>query len=137
MVDPDDDYPVFCVRAAAGAAADRTAGLADSLGVVIGGSGNGEAISANKVSGARAALAWSEETAELARLHNDANVLSVGGRMHTVDEMTRFVEIFLATPFSDAERHARRLDLLAEYERTRVLPPLPASAVGRGPAGDA
>src|SRR3954467_1924188 len=81
--DSQDDYPVFCLRAAEAVVADP-----GSLGVVIGGSGNGEQIAANKVRGGRAALGWSGETATLARQHNDANVLSVGGRMHTVDEMT-------------------------------------------------
>ena len=90
-----DDYPVFCLRAAEAVALDRTQGL-DSLGVVIGGSGNGEQIAANKVPGIRCALAWSEETASLAREHNDAQVVSVGGRMHSIDDMTRFVEVFLA-----------------------------------------
>src|SRR3712207_1210119 len=127
-----DDYPVFCVRAAAGVAADRDQGL-DSLGVVIGGSGNGEQIAANKVRGIRCALAWSEETASLAREHNDAQVVSVGGRMHSIDEMTRFVEVFLATPFSDDERHVRRIALMAGYERTGDLPPLPPPAQ-QGPA---
>jgi ribose 5-phosphate isomerase B len=121
--DAADDYPVFCLRAAEAVVADP-----GSLGVVIGGSGNGEQIAANKVEGVRAALAWNDETAVLARQHNDANVVSVGGRMHTVEEMTRFVEIFLGTPFSEEERHARRIAMMAEYERTGDLPPLPASA---------
>jgi ribose 5-phosphate isomerase B len=129
--DPEDDYPVFCLRAAEGVARDREDGL-DSLGVVIGGSGNGEQIAANKVRGVRAALAWSEETAVLAREHNDANVVSVGGRMHSVEAMTRFVEVFLATPFSGAERHRRRIEMLSEYEPSATLPPLPASALPRG-----
>lgn len=118
-----DDYPVFCLRAAAAVVAEP-----GSLGVVIGGSGNGEQIAANKVAGCRAALAWSEETAVLARQHNDANVISVGGRMHTLEEMTRFVELFLATPFTGEERHARRIAMLADYEHTGELPPLPPSA---------
>ena len=99
-----------------------------SLGVVIGGSGNGEQIAANKVKGVRAALVWNEETAVLARQHNDANVISVGGRMHTIDEMTHFVDLFLATAFTGEERHARRIAMLADYERTGDLPPLPDSA---------
>jgi ribose 5-phosphate isomerase B len=123
-----DDYPVFCLRAAEAVVADQ-----GSLGVVIGGSGNGEQIAANKVKGVRAALAWSDQTASLAREHNDANVLSVGGRMHTVEEMTRFIRIFLTTPFSGEERHARRIAMLAAYEETGELPPLPASALGHGP----
>ncbi|MCW2843750.1 MAG: ribose 5-phosphate isomerase [Nocardioides sp.] len=133
VYDAVDDYPVFCLRAAEGVAADQAQGL-DSLGVVIGGSGNGEQIAANKVIGVRSALAWSEETAVLAREHNDANVVSVGGRLHSLEDMTRFVEIFLATPFSGEERHSRRIAQLSSYETTRVLPPLPDSAQS-GPAG--
>jgi ribose 5-phosphate isomerase B len=123
VYDALDDYPVFCLRAAEAVAADP-----GSLGVVIGGSGNGEQMAANKVAGIRCALVWSEETAVLARQHNDAQVIAVGGRMHTVEEMTRFVEVFLATPFSEDERHARRIGMLVEYERTGDLPPLPPSA---------
>lgn len=122
-----DDYPVFCLRAAEGVAKERAEGL-DSLGVVIGGSGNGEQMAANKVLGIRSALVWSDETAKLARDHNDANVIAVGGRMHSLEDMTRFVEIFLAEPFSNDERHVRRIGLMSDYEQTRELPPLPASA---------
>jgi ribose 5-phosphate isomerase B len=129
VYDAQDDYPVFCLRAAEAVAAEE-----GSLGVVIGGSGNGEQIAANKVDGVRAALVWNEETAVLAREHNDANVISVGGRMHALDDMTRFVEVFLATPFTGEERHARRIGMLAAYERTGELPPLPESAQGRGQA---
>ena len=100
--------------------------------MVIGGSGNGEQIAANKVPGVRSALAWSDETARLAREHNDANVVSVGGRMHTVEEMTRFVGIFLDTPFSGAGRHVRRIAMLTSYESTGELPSLPESARGHG-----
>ena len=116
VYDALDDYPVFCLRAAEGVAADREDGL-DSLGVVIGGSGNGEQIAANKVLGIRSALVWSEETAVLAREHTDANVVAVGGRMHTLDEMTRFVEVFLTSPFPGDDRHVRRIDQLAAYEQ--------------------
>jgi ribose 5-phosphate isomerase B len=136
VYDAEDDYPVFCLRAAEGVAADQQDGV-EALGVVIGGSGNGEQIAANKVKGVRSALAWSDETAELGRKHNDANVVSVGGRMHTVEEMTRFVEIFLGTPFSGEPRHARRIEMLAGYEKTGNLPPLPDSALGRGTRDDA
>lgn len=128
VYDALDDYPVFCLRAAAAVVADP-----GSLGVVIGGSGNGEQIAANKVPGVRAALAWSEETASLARQHNDANVISVGGRMHTVDAMTRFIEVFLGTAFTGEERHVRRIGMLADYEATGELPQLPESAAGLGP----
>jgi len=109
--DPDDDYPPYCLDTAAAVVADP-----GSLGVVIGGSGNGEQIAANNVKGVRAALAWSPETARLARLHNDANVISLGARMHTLDEATGFVEVFIATAFSGEARHARRIALLTAYE---------------------
>jgi ribose 5-phosphate isomerase B len=128
VYDPVDDYPVFCLRAAEGVVGDP-----GSLGVVIGGSGNGEQIAANKVEGVRAALVWSAETAVLAREHNDANVISVGGRMHTVEEMTHFVDVFLRTPFSEEERHARRIAMVSAYDATGELPALPESAQGRGP----
>ena len=127
-----DDYPVYCLRAA-----EAVVGDPGSLGIVIGGSGNGEQIAANKVKGVRAALVWSEETAVLARQHNDANVISVGGRMHTLDEMTRFVELFLDTEFTGEERHARRITMLADYEQSGDLPPLPASAEGVSEEGRA
>ncbi len=132
VYDALDDYPVFCLRAAEAVARDRAQGM-DSLGVVIGGSGNGEQMAANKVHGIRCALAWSEETAKLARDHNNAQVVSVGGRMHSLEDMTRFVEIFLGEPFSDDERHVRRIGQIAHYEQTGELPPLPESAVGLGP----
>ena len=134
VYDALDDYPCFCLRAAEGVAADRGAGR-ESFGVVIGGSGNGEQMSANKVDGIRCALVWSEETARLAREHNDANVVSVGGRMHTLEDMTRFVEVFLTTEYTGEERHDRRIAMLADYERTGNLPDLPASALGLGPQG--
>ncbi len=127
VYDALDDYPVFCLRAA-----EAVAGEDGSLAVVIGGSGNGEQIAANKVKGVRAALVWSEETAVLAREHNDANVISVGGRMHTVEDMTRFVEVFLETAFTGEERHVRRIGMLGDYEKTGNLPALPESALGRG-----
>jgi ribose 5-phosphate isomerase B len=136
VYDADDDYPVFCLRAAEAVAADWQDGE-QSLGVVIGGSGNGEAIAANKVKGVRCALVWSEETATLAREHNDANVVSVGGRMHTVEDMTRFVEVFLGTAYSGERRHTRRIDMLTDYEKTGNLPPLPESALGHRPGASA
>ena len=136
VYDALDDYPVFCLRCAEGVVADQQDGV-EALGVVIGGSGNCEQIAANKVHGVRSALAWSEETARLAREHNDANVLSVGGRMHPVEDMTRFVEVFLATAYSHDERHTRRIEMLADYEKTGNLPPLPASATGHAAEGDA
>ncbi|MFC7535066.1 ribose-5-phosphate isomerase [Actinoplanes sp. GCM10030250] len=121
--DPEDDYPAFCFHTGAKVVADP-----GSLGIVIGGSGNGEQIAANKVPGVRSALAWKTEIAELARQHNDSNVIAIGARQHTLDEATAFVEAFIATPFSGNERHARRIDQLAEYEVARELPELPESA---------
>jgi ribose 5-phosphate isomerase B len=111
VYDPEDDYPPFCLDAA-----QRTVADPGSLGVVIGGSGNGEQIAANKVHGVRCALAWSTETAQLGREHNDANLMSVGARMHTAEEAAGFVETFLATPFSEGARHIRRIGLLTAYE---------------------
>ncbi len=112
--DAEDDYPAFCIAAGEAVAAEP-----GSLGVVIGGSGNGEQIAANKVDGVRAALAWSVETARLGRQHNDANVIAIGERQHSIEEATTFVEAFLAEPFSGAERHQRRIDQLAAYESAR------------------
>ncbi|MEV5694426.1 ribose-5-phosphate isomerase [Micromonospora globbae] len=120
VFDPDDDYPAFCLHTG-----DRVVADAGSLGVVIGGSGNGEQIAANKIAGVRAALAWSVETAQLAREHNDANIVAVGARQHTLDEATAIVEAFLTTPFSGNDRHARRIGQVAAYEASRQLPPLP------------
>lgn len=114
-LDPLDDYPSFCISAGEAVVAEP-----GSLGIVIGGSGNGEQIAANKVTGVRAVLAWSLETARLGRQHNDANVIAVGGRMHTVEEATSFVEAFVAEPFSGDARHQRRIDQLAEYEAKRA-----------------
>ncbi len=113
----DDDYPAYCI-----ATGLRVVGDPGSLGVVIGGSGNGEQIAANKVVGVRAALAWNPETARLAREHNDANIVAIGARQHPLDEATALVETFLATPFSGDKRHARRIEQVAGYEKTRVVP---------------
>lgn len=115
--DAEDDYPPYCLRTGEAVVADP-----GSLAVVIGGSGNGEQIAANKVKGVRSALAWSLQTATLARQHNDANVLAVGARMHSVDEATSFVDAYLDEPFSGDPRHARRIAELAAYEQTGVLP---------------
>ena len=120
--DPDDDYPAFCLHTGARVVADP-----GSLGVVIGGSGNGEQIAANKVPGVRAALAWNLDTARLAREHNNANVVGVGARMHSADEATEIVLAFLGTPFTSGERHMRRIAQIAEYEPARTLPPLPGA----------
>ena len=117
-----DDYPAFCVAAAVATVADP-----GSLGIVLGGSGNGEQIAANKVPGARCALAWSVETAQLARQHNNAQLIGIGGRMHTTEQALAIVDAFLSTAWSDEPRHQRRIDILAEYERTGQAPALPAN----------
>jgi ribose 5-phosphate isomerase B len=120
-LDPDDDYPPFCLHTAARAVADP-----GSLGIVIGGSGNGEQIAANKVPGTRAALAWSEEIARLARAHNDANVVAIGARMNSIEEAWAIATAFLDTPFSGDSRHVRRIEQVTTYEKSRALPPLPS-----------
>ncbi|WP_143965398.1 ribose-5-phosphate isomerase [Gordonia zhaorongruii] len=119
--DAVDDYPAFCI-----AAAERVVADPGSLGIVLGGSGNGEQIAANKVKGARCALAWSAETAQLARQHNNAQLIGLGGRMHSSEEALAIVDAFVATEWSDEARHQRRIDILAEYEATGVAPELPA-----------
>jgi ribose 5-phosphate isomerase B len=114
-----DDYPPYVLRAAAGVAGDP-----GSVGVVLGGSGNGEAIAANKVKGVRCALAWSTQTAQLAREHNDANVVSLGARMHDGATSLAILEAFLSTDYSGDERHTRRIAMLTDYETSGALPPL-------------
>ena len=109
--DPLDDYPSFCINAALGVKRDREAGL-DSLGIVLGGSGNGEQMAANKVEGIRAALA---------REHNNAQVVAVGGRQHSKEEALEIIKVFLSTPWTNEERHARRIGQLAEYEQTGAI----------------
>ncbi|MFB2586039.1 ribose-5-phosphate isomerase [Herbiconiux liukaitaii] len=118
--DPIDDYPSFCINAAHAVVLDQQAGV-EALGVVFGGSGNGEQIAANKVQGVRAALAWNEATAKLARGHNDANVVSIGARQHTLEEAIALIDWFIAEPFSLEERHVRRIAQLAEYETTGTI----------------
>jgi ribose 5-phosphate isomerase B len=118
--DPLDDYPSFCINAAKAVVADRAAGI-ETLGIVFGGSGNGEQMAANKVHGARAALVWSIATAELAREHNDANLIAIGARQHSLEEAIGFIDTFIRTPFSNEERHARRIAQLAEYETTGAI----------------
>lgn len=120
--DAADDYPVYVLRAAEAVAADP-----GSLGIVLGGSGNGEQIAANKVPGARCALAWSVETAKLAREHNNAQLIGIGGRMHTEAQALEIVDAFVSTPWSKAERHQRRIDILDAYERTHEAPDVPGA----------
>jgi ribose 5-phosphate isomerase B len=118
--DPDDDYPAFCIETAR-----RVVANAGSLGIVLGGSGNGEQIAAGKVQGCRAALAWSVETAKLAREHNDAQVIGLGARMHEQAEAEAIVAAFLSTSFSENPRHIRRIEQISSYETTGEPPELP------------
>jgi ribose 5-phosphate isomerase B len=108
-----DDYPDFCIPCAEAVAKDAT-----SLGIVLGGSGNGEQIAANKVKGVRAALVWSIETAKLAREHNNANVISLGQRLHDADFVKQLIDTFIATKFPGDERHVRRIEKIGKYEAT-------------------
>ncbi len=123
VYDALDDYPSFCIDAAKKVVADP-----GSLGIVIGGSGNGEQIAANKVKGARCGLAWSVETAQLTRQHNDAQLIGIGGRMHSVEDALAIVDAFIATPFSGDPRHQRRIDTLLDYDATGVAPAVPGAA---------
>lgn len=118
--DPLDDYPSFCINTALGVVRDQAAGI-QALGVVFGGSGNGEQIAANKVSGVRAALVWNHDIALLARQHNDANVIAIGARQHSLEEAIGLIDAFLAEPFSGELRHARRIAQLAEFETTGTI----------------
>jgi len=115
--DPLDDYPSFCITAALAVRADEDAGV-QALGIVLGGSGNGEQMAANKVHGIRAALVWNLDTAKLARQHNDANVVAVGARQHDQAEVLELIKAFIAEPFSQDERHIRRIGKIASYEQT-------------------
>ena len=111
-----DDYPVFCIPAAIATAAEP-----GSIGIVLGGSGNGEQMAANKVKGIRAALVWNEATAIAAREHNDANVIAIGGRMHTEEDALALVDLFLATPFTNDPRHVRRIALISKFEEDGAI----------------
>ena len=115
-----DDYPPYCIATGLAVLAEP-----GTLGVVIGGSGNGEQIAANKVPGIRAALAWNIETAKLARQHNDAQIVAIGARQHSLDEAAELAAAFVAEPFSGDPRHQRRIDELAKYEKTHEPPALP------------
>jgi len=119
--DAQDDYPVAVLRTA-----EAVSGDLGAFGIVLGGSGNGEQMAANKVRGIRAALAYNVELAELARTHNNAQVLSMGARMNTVEEAKAMVEAFLTTEFSGDQRHVRRLAMVERYEQHGELPPIPA-----------
>ena len=115
--DPLDDYTAFCINAALAVQRDLQAEV-PALGVVLGGSGNGEQMAANKVKGIRAALVWNKEIAELAKQHNDANVIAVGARQHSKEEVLELIKVFIAEPFSKNERHVRRIGKIELYEQT-------------------
>lgn len=117
VYDALDDYPGFCIAAAQAVVADQNAGV-EALGIVLGGSGNGEQIAANKVKGIRAALIWNPDTAALARDHNDANVAAVGARQHSQHEVLELIKIFVERPFSNDERHVRRIGKIAKFEQS-------------------
>lgn len=117
---PGDDYPPYCIATALAVLAEP-----GTLGIVIGGSGNGEQIAANKVPGVRAALAWSVETATLGRQHNDAQVVAIGARMHTLEAAAEIATAFVGEPFSHDPRHQRRIDEVAQYEKTHEPPQIP------------
>jgi len=102
------DYPLFIRPVALAVAAGQF-----ERGIVLGGSGNGEAMAANRVKGARCALCWSLESARLSRAHNDANVLSLGERLLPLDLALEIVRVWLTAPF-EGGRHARRILLLDE-----------------------
>ena len=105
------DYPVYCVRVARDVAEERV-----ERGIVLGGSGNGEQIVANKVAGVRAALCNDLYTARLSRQHNDANVLGMGARIVAPALAEEIVRLWLATPF-EAGRHERRIEQIAAIEQ--------------------
>lgn len=109
--DASDDYPTFVLPCA-----EAVAGDPEALGIVLGGSGNGEQIAANKVTGVRAGLAYNTVMARLTREHNNANVLSLGGRMQSLEDALEMAKVFLETPFSDDPRHVRRIEMLDAYE---------------------
>ncbi len=115
VYDPLDAYPPMCIACGEGVVTEGDG----ALGIVIGGSGNGEQMAANLVDGVRAALVWNDATAALAREHNDANVMALGARQHTTEEALRFVDIFVHTPFSGDERHRDRIQMMTDYEQVR------------------
>ena len=117
VYDALDDYPGFCIAAAQAVVADQLAGT-QALGIVLGGSGNGEQIAANKVKGVRAALIWNQDTAALARDHNDANVCALGARQHSQQEVLDLVKIFIGKDFSNDDRHVRRIGKIATFEQS-------------------
>jgi len=113
--EPPVDYPDYCFPVA-----ERVAGGRAERGIVLGGSGIGEAIAANKVAGVRASVVTSDETARLTRLHNDSNVLALGGRTNPHEDAVRWLGIWLTTPY-EGGRHVARLAKIADYENAHLL----------------
>ena len=111
----EDDYPDFILPVVKAVAEDIARDL-DSRGIVIGGSGQGEAIVANKVKKIRAAVVYDEYSARMSREHNDANIVSLGTRTLDPDKAKRLVKLWLETPFSNEERHKRRIDKIKTIE---------------------
>jgi len=112
--DPNDDYPDFVI-----ACAEKVSGDYGAMGIVVGRSGNGEAMAANKVKGIRAVLCLSDDMAKLAREHNNANVMSLGSEFVDAHKAERIVAVFIDTPFPGEERHVRRTDKISSYENTQ------------------
>lgn len=110
-LDPQDDYPDFIIPLAR-----KISSEPDSLGIISGRSGNGEAIAANKIKGVRAAVCINEEMARKAKEHNNANILSLGADYMSAEEAKNIVKAFLETPFSNEERHIRRIDKIRAIE---------------------
>ena len=112
-LNPQDDYPDFIIPVA-----QKVASNPSSLGIILGRSGNGEAIAANKVKGVRAAVCLNEEMAKKAKEHNNANVLSLGADYISLDEAKKIVKVFLDTPFTNDERHIRRINKIKKIEES-------------------
>lgn len=116
VLDPKDDYTDFVFPLAM-----RISKEVGSMGIVLGRSGNGEQIAANKVKGIRAVICLTETMAQKAREHNDANVLSLGADYVDLETAKKVVETFLKTPFSNAERHSRRIRKISDYEEGGLI----------------
>ena len=121
LYNPSDDYPNFCFKCAKGVVNDNLENDGtknyNSLGIVIGGSGNGEQIAANKILGIRAALGYDVQTAKLSREHNNANIIGIGARMHTNKEALKIVKTFIDAKWSNNKRHKERIKQITEYEK--------------------
>ena len=110
--DPKDDYPIYGEKVAKAVASGEY-----DRGIVICGSGIGISISANKVPGTRAAACYNTEMAKISREHNDANILALSGRIKTDQSASEITEVWLETPFSEGERHKRRIEQIEKIER--------------------